>query len=218
MLDKKALRKFAAGNPAPAIPANHGLLHAPQVEHIIRTAVKIIGHRRTLVLYVYERKKAADGDPKPVWTMFQAGDDYITLARREDGSTHWRESVFERLGTRYSFKSDCAFYSVQDEQRVRSYFHDTGHGGIAALVSAQKAILDKRSQERQRRRERRTIDRMRPLRALPRGLEGWVRREIMPAYFRCEHTSVRRPVTGVCTSCKKEATLPGAAHNVILSI
>ena len=94
MLDKKALRKFAAGNPAPAIPANHGLLHAPQVEHIIRTAVKIIGHRRTLVLYVYERKKAADGDPKPVWTMFQAGDDYITLAPR--GRLHPLERISVR--------------------------------------------------------------------------------------------------------------------------
>lgn len=35
----------------------------------------------------------------------------------------------------------------------------------------------------------------------------------MPAYFRCGHTSVRRPVTGICTSCGKEATLTHAAHN-----
>lgn len=54
---------------------------------------------------------------------------------------------------------------------------------------------------------------MRPLHALPRGLNGWVRREIMPAYFRCWHTSSRKTVTGVCTSCGKESTLPSAAHN-----
>lgn len=82
MLDKKALRKFTADNPAPAIPPGHGLLHAPQVDYIARTAVKIIGHRRTLVLYIYDRKRAAAGDSTPVWTMFQAGEDYITLARR----------------------------------------------------------------------------------------------------------------------------------------
>lgn len=213
MLDKKALRKFAADNPAPAIPVGHGLLHASQVDYIIRTAVRIIAHRRTLVLYVYDRAKAAAGDSAPAWTMFQAGEDYTTLARRDDGSAYWREAVFENLDRDYWFTSKCAFYSSQDERRVCDFFHDSGHGGIAALVSAQRAIQDKRSQERQRRREKRTIDRMRPLHALPRGLEGWVRREVMPAYFRCEHTSTRRPVTGICTSCGKESTLPGAAHN-----
>ena len=35
----------------------------------------------------------------------------------------------------------------------------------------------------------------------------------MPAYFRCGHTSAKRPVTGVCTSCGKEATIPGTSHN-----
>ena len=218
MLDKKALRKFAADNPAPAIPAGHGLLHAPQVRHIIRTAIRNIARRRTLVLYVYDRAKAAAGDSAPVWTMFQAGEDYITLARQDDGSTHWREAAFERLGSSYYFTSKCAFYSAQDEQRVCGYFRENEDDGIAALVHAQQAILDKRARERRRRRERRTIAHMAPLHALPRGLNGWARREVMPAYFRCEHTSVRRPVTGVCTSCKKEATLPGAAHNVILSI
>lgn len=76
--------------PVPAIPSNHGLLHAQQIDYIIRTAVRIIGHRRALVLYIYDRARVADGDPSPVWTMFQAGEDYITLARREDGSTYWR--------------------------------------------------------------------------------------------------------------------------------
>lgn len=213
MLDKKALRKFTADNPAPAIPPGHGLLHAPQVDYIVRTAVRIIGHRRTLVLYIYDRERAAGGDSTPVWTMFQAGEDYITLARRGDGSTRWREASFERLGKDYSFTRKCVFYSAPDNQRVCSFFHDHNHDGMEALTYAQQAILDKRSTERQLRRERRTIDRMRPLHALPRSLEDWVRREVMPAYLRCGHTSVRRPVTGICTSCGKEATLPSAAHN-----
>lgn len=213
MLDKKALRRFADDNPAPAIPVGHGLLHATQVEYIIRTAVRIIGHRRTLVIYVHDRKRAADGDLTPVWTMFQAGSDYVTLARKEDGSTAWRTSSFWNLERDWFFTSKCAFYSAQDEQRVCSFFRDGDHGGVAALVHAQRAILDKRCQERQHRREKRAIERMRPLHALPHGLEGWTRREVMPGYFRCEHTSSRKAVTGVCTSCGKESTLPHATHN-----
>lgn len=71
MLNKKPLRKYVDDNPAPPIPPSHGLLRAQQVDYIIRTAVRIIGHRRTLVLYVYDRAKAADGALAPAWTMFQ---------------------------------------------------------------------------------------------------------------------------------------------------
>ncbi len=86
MLDRKAIRKFADDNPAPAIPPGHGLLLLDKIDHIVRTDIRIIGRRRTLVLYIYDRGQAANGDPAPVWTMFQAGADYITLARRDDGS------------------------------------------------------------------------------------------------------------------------------------
>ena len=192
---------------------NHSLLHAPQVNYIIRSDVKIIAHRRTLVLYIYDRKRAATGSTAPVWTMFQAGEEYTTLAWQEDGTASWREAAFENLDRDYYFTRKCAFYSAQDEERVCNFFRDRDHGGIAALVRAQRAVLDKRAQERQLKREKRTIARMRTLRALPRGLNAWVRREVMPAYFRCQHSSAKKPVTGVCTSCGKESTLPHAAHN-----
>ncbi len=213
MLDKKALRKFIDGNPAPAIPPGHGLLHAKQVDYVIRTDTRTIGRRRTLVLHIYDRKRTAAGDPAPVWTMFQAGADYVTLARRDDGSVKWRESSFERLGGDYRFTGKCAFYSARDERRVCDFLRDHDGDGITALVRAQRNILDGRCRERRRRREKRTVERMRPIRALPRGLEGWIRRSVMPAYFRCEHTSAREPVTGICTSCGKKAVLPRAAHN-----
>lgn len=213
MLNKKVLRQFADNNPAPIIPANHGLLHAQQVDYIIRTAVRIIGHRRTLVLYVYDRAKAADGDFTPAWTVFQAGVDYITLARREDGSTHWRTAAFERLGSSYYFTGKCAFYSAQDEQRVCGFFRDYDHGGIAALARAQQAILDKRSQERQCRREKHIIDHMSSIRALPRGWQAWVRRSIMPAYFFYDYQKGAKSVTGICSACGKDITLIGVKHN-----
>ena len=97
-MNKKALRKFAGDNPAPVIPTNHGLLHAEQVDYVIRTDIRIIDHHRTLVLYVYDRKQAVRGNPVPLWTMFQAGGDYITLVRKPDGTTSWREAAFERFG------------------------------------------------------------------------------------------------------------------------
>lgn len=213
MLDKKALRKFTAGNPAPAIPANHGLLHAQQVEYIIRTAVRVIGHRRTLVLYVYDRKRAADGDSAPVWTMFQAGGDYVTLARYGDGSADWRTAAFENLVRDYYFKEKCAFYSARDEERVCGFFRDHDHGGIEALVRAQKAILEERARRREAREDRKVLARMKGIPALPGGLEDWARREVLPAYFIYGHA--RKGVAkGACSACGHEAVLSGVKYKV----
>ena len=147
MLDKKAIRKFVNDNPAPAIPPNHGLLRADQIDHIIRTDVRIADHHRTLILYIYARKQAATGNPVPLWTMFHADSGYITLVREPDGAFRWREAAFERLDRDYRFPKKCAFYSAGDEQRVRDYFRDDERGGIAALIHAQQSILDQRARK-----------------------------------------------------------------------
>lgn len=209
MLDKRECRKFA--DPGLTIPPGHGLLHAPQVVHIIRTVVKIIGHRRTLVLYVYDRKRVADGDPSPLWTVFQAGRDYVTLARYRDGSTDWRTAAFENLARDYYFKEKCAFYSARDEQRVCGFFRDHNHGGMEALVSAQRAILGERARQREALKDRKVLARMEGIPALPGGLEDWARREVLPAYFIYGHA--RKGVAkGVCSSCGHEAVLSGVKY------
>lgn len=211
MLDKKALRRFAQANPAPAIPAGHGLLHAPQVEHIIRSAVRIIGHRRTLVLYVYTREQAAQGDCQPLWTMFHAKDGYITLARNPDGTTKWRTATFEHLKDDYCFVDKCAFYSAKDQERVSRYFNSDSPG-FASLVRAQSKLLDRRLEKRLRERDRKVRARMKGLPALPRDLGDWLRRAVLPAYFLYAHAKGGE-ATGVCSSCGQEASLTGVKHN-----
>lgn len=163
MLNKKALRQYA--DPSLTIPANHGLLHAGQVDYLLRAAVRRIDRRRTLVIYVYDRQRAARGDFTPVWTVFYAKGDYITLAHGEDGTVKWRTAAFDRLGEEWRFLDKCAFYSANDEQRVKSYLHDEDHGGVAALIMAQHAIRDARRVERQHIRERKTLARMSAVKA-----------------------------------------------------
>lgn len=210
MLDKKSLRQYA--DPGLTIPQGHGLLHAPQVSYIVRTAVKIISHRRTLVLYVYDRKQAAAGNFTPVWTMFHAGGEYITLAVEPDGKARWRTARFVKLDNDYFFTSKCAFYSSQDEQRVCSFFHDRDHGGIAALTHAQQTILDRRLQKRLCQREQKVMVRMSGLPTLPRDLGDWLRRDILPAYFLYSHARHGK-ATGVCSACGDEFVLTDVKHN-----
>ena len=210
MLDKKLCRRFA--DPRLTIPPGHGLLHAEQVKYIIRTAVRIIGHHRVLVLYVYSCELLLKGDSRPLWTMFQHGrSDYITLARKADGSTTWRTACFERLEDDYCFTDKCAFYSWRDEARVSGYFNST-NGGFAALNQAQSQIQAARLQQRQRRRDKKILERMRPLKTLPRGLKSWVRRSVMPAYLFYD-TNRKKTASGNCSACGEPVTLPNAKHN-----
>lgn len=205
-IDKRKCRAYAACDRK--LSPTTGILHAKQINCIVTTAIKNITHHRTLVLYIYPREQAVRGDCKPLWTMFHTKDDFLTLARKEDGSTTWRTASFDRLDlSTYNFSSQCAFYSVQDEKRVQRYFHaDTD--GFQALISAQDAILEHRRKEHQITREKAVIARMKGIPALPRGLASWIK-SIMPAYFFYDYRRGSRDIPGICSACGHEITLSG---------
>lgn len=209
-MNKKACRVSAPAYPP--LDPRHGLLHAQQVDYIVRTAVRLIDRHRTLVLYVYDRAQAAGGNCAPVWTVFQGRGDYITLARREDGTTAWRTAAFERLGDEYNFVNKCAFWSAADQNRVTRFFHDGRREGLDALTHVQSEILEQRLRQRLKQRERAVLRRMEHLPALPRGLGRWLRREVVPAYFVYAHAK-KGKAAGVCTACGREIALTGVKHN-----
>lgn len=207
MLNKRKCRKFA--NPDLKMITGCGLLHAEQVGYIIRTAVKIIDHHKTLILYVYPRIQAVKGDFRPLWAVFQDNDDFITLESREDGSFKWRTAAFENLGKDWHFTGKCAFYSVKDEERVKSYLKSDSGSGMEAFTSFQSNILEKRRRKRQQIRENEIIKRMSGIPALPRGLKGWIHKSVMPAYFFYDYKRGGMDVPGTCTSCGHEIRLSG---------
>lgn len=185
-----------------------GLLYAKQIDHIVRTAIKVIDHRKTLVIYVYSRELLAKGNCQPCYTVFQNRNDFITLSRKEDGSTTWRKAAFENLGSNYRFSKSCAFYSAQDEKRVLRYFKaDTDIDGFQALSAAQETVLARRRRERQLAKEKAIVDRMAGLSALPRGLKSWIK-SIMPAYFFYDYKR-GKDTSGICSACGHEIILSG---------
>lgn len=203
-LNKKLCRKFA--DPGIKMPLNNGILHAEQILYIVCTAVKIIDQHKTLVLYIYDRENAAQGDFMPCMTMFHCQDDFITLERRDDGSTAWRTSAFDHLDMNWSLSAKSAFYSPKDMERVRKYFK-TNKSGFKALISAQDAILLQRRLDSQRGKEKRILNRMAGIPALPRGLKGWINKSVMPAYFFYDYKRGGKDVPGVCSACGKTIVL-----------
>lgn len=206
-LNKRKCRKFV--DPCLQFPANHELLHAPQISYIVRTAIRIIDHHKTLILYVYPRKQLAKGDFRPCYTVFQNKDDYITLSRKEDGSTTWRKSAFENLDSSYRFSDRCAFYSAKDESCISRYFNSTD-SGFEPLIKAQDSILERRRRERQLAKEKAVIDRMVGIPALPHNLKSWIHKSgVTPAYFFYDYKRGGRNVPGVCSACSHEIILSG---------
>lgn len=208
-LNKKECRKYAS--PELTMPPDHGLLYAPQVDYIVHTEVKVIDHHRTLILFVYPRAQAAQGDFHPLWTVFHTRDDYITLARNPDGTTKWRTAAFERLDSDYYFVSKCAFYSATDQEGVERYCGNGG-SGFHALVRAQNKILQRCLQKRERQRDQIIRARMKGLPALPRDLAAWAHQNAIPAHFFYHHARGGK-ASGICTSCGCEAVLTGVKHN-----
>ena len=203
-INKRKCRAFAA--PGLRMQSHSGILHAPQIDYIIRAAIKIIDHHKTLLLYIYPRQQAVQGDFSPLWTVFQSRDDYATLERQEDGSHKWRTAAFKCLGSGWGFHQKCAFYSLQDESRVIRYFK-AETTGIRALFNAQEVILEQRRRKRQMTKERKVIDRMASVPALPRGLRNWIHKSIMSAYFFYDYKKGGRDVPGVCSACGHEIQL-----------
>lgn len=192
---------------------SNGLLHAEQIKYILRTAVKNIGGKRLLVIYVYPREQAAEGNFCPQWVIFQSRTEYTTLAYKPDGSYCWRTAAFENIAGRYGLSTRCAFYTTMDEERVIRFCKNSKEKGICCLETLQEGIRFKKGEKRKRRREQRIKQRMESVSALPRGLENWIEREIMPDYLFFDYHRSKNPMTGYCTACKKIVQVSGVKHN-----
>ena len=211
MLNKKACREFAA--PGVAMSMDSGILQAEQVKYIIQTAVRIIDHKKTLVLYIHDREHAAQGDFLPVWTMFHSKDGYITLTRQEDGKTSWRTASFDNLGKDRHFVRECAFYSTKDQERLERYFLNSKSHGFDPLVQAQADMKARRLEKRLEMRRQKIQNSMACVPPLPHGWQSWAYQATLPAYFFYDYKKGQKSAKGICTNCGREVTLSGLKYN-----
>lgn len=217
-LDKKTCREFLEPLTAPS--SDCGLFLIEKLEYIIRTAVKIIGRRRLLVLCLYARGETPGGRPKLAYTMFQSSDSFITYDHQADTKTVWRTAMLENLERDYYFlKNGCAFYSRPDETRVINFCRpyvkasDCCETGFSALSKMQHKLRDKATLLRQKARERKIRARLSGLTPLPQDLESWLRRQVLPAYFFYDYRKGAKSIQGLCSACGQTVEMPGARHN-----
>ena len=208
-IDKRACRKFAM--PELEFNLNEGVLHVESCPHIIRTAVHNISGQRILVLYIYQRESILAGSIKPRWVMFHSRDDFATLSFREDTKATWQCSTLGSLDRIWGFDSKCAFYRQQDESRV-ARFCKCERGAISMLGYLQRLISYRKELERKWKKQRAIIERMKYVPVLPRGLKGFIHRDVIPQYIFYDYQR-KGPERAFCTACRHEVSIAAAKHN-----
>lgn len=216
-IDKKACRDFLE----PVCPPNSdcGLFLIPKLRYIVRTAIKIVEHRRLLILCLYAKGVTSEDKPVLAYTMFQASDSFITYDHDPSTKTNWRTAMLWNLQREYKFVcTRCAFFSRQDEQRVllfcKPYMPERFSGsGFEALSQLQQQIRDKETLRRQKNRERVIRARLSGLPPLPSDTENWLRQEVLPAYFFYDYRRGAKSVQGVCSACGQTVEQENVRHN-----
>ena len=216
-IDKKACRQFLEPGLAPN--SDCGLFLVPKLKYIIRTAVKIVGHRRLLILCLYARGDTPGDRPKLSYTIFQSSDSFVTYDHQPDTKTVWRTVMLENLEREYQFLTEkCAFYSRPDEVRVINFCKphvavQLCGTGFSAISYMQQQLRDKETLQRQKNRERKIRSRLSGLNPLPCDLEDWLRRKVLPAYFFYDYRKGKKAIRGLCSACGQEIELTGVRHN-----
>lgn len=208
-MKKRKLQQFA--NPDLKINKNNGMLYITQIKYIVRTAVKNIAGRRVLILYFYRKDEVTNGNYKPIYTLFQVKDDYITLEQSKGEKSRWLRACIDNFGDG-CFVSECSFYTLNDEQRVTRFCDMADSAGFDALMRKQNLIMTVRKNKRIKERERKVIKKMKVISSLPRDWKGWLHREVLPAYLFYEY-SRKKIIFGYCTACQHDVLISGAKHD-----
>lgn len=211
-IDKKLCRGFL--EPLLAPNSDSGLFLLPKLQYIVRTAIKIVGHRRLLVLCLYAKGNAYDGRPELTYTIFQANDSFVTYDHRPASKGKWRTAMLENLEQNYHFtQNSCAFYSRPDEERAlrfcKPYMPAASlDDGFWAICKMQQQIRDRETLRRRKNRERKVRSKMCVLPPLPRGVESWLRRDVLPAYFFYDYRKGKQPIRGLCSALGRPWNCP----------
>ena len=216
-INKTACRQYLEPL-APPSP-DCGLFLIRKIKYVIRTTVKIVGHRRILILCFYTKGTAPDEKPVLTFTMFQAYDTFLTYDHRPDSKTTWRTAALDNLERSFCHSDlDFVFYSQQDMKRVIAFCAghvpaDCQSDGFQTLKALQTKTKDAEKLRRQRTRAIKIKQRMRGVPPLPKDMASWLAREVVPAYFFYDYRKGKAMQKGICSACRHEIALAGVHHN-----
>lgn len=212
MMNKRELRKHL--DPHLKFNPNNGLLYAEKYSYVVRTAVKNIDGRRTLLLYFYPIEHINKGEFIPQYTVFQTRKEYLTLERLPDGKAKWRTAILDNISCEYNntLAHKSAFYTRRDGTRVCQFCRSETADGFSALRRLQYKLLQEKCHRNHVIREREIRKRMKPIGKIPAAFQKWVENEVIPAHIFYDYRKCKIQL-GYCIGCRKTVTISDARHN-----
>lgn len=213
-IDRKACAAYFA--PKLKLDTNSGVFHFEGIRYVIVTDIKIIGHRRLLLLYLLPREQAAAGDFHPSYIVFQATDQFVTRDLRPEAKTKWRTAALERLNGYDRFLPRLAFYTRADEERVIRFcrLERKPKSGLFALSVRQLEIVMRRTEKARAVRERKLAREMARIKPAGKRFEHWAKDSALPKYIVYQYSKGATSFDGICTACGQSVNVPNARHNL----
>lgn len=127
-INRRECRRYVGLEPPMSV--KNALFHADSLDYIIRTSVRNIDKKKTLILYVHLREAAAQGDFKPTLVLFQTKTCFASLLW-DEGKIKWRTSSLNEILDNIE---RSAFYLKDDAERIKRFCKQAGEKALDQLL------------------------------------------------------------------------------------
>lgn len=213
---KSALKKSVLRKVPVQMATAHTISQAKRNEkmtYFIKAAVKIIDHKRMLLLHVYHRENLIHGDVTPLFRIFMTKEDYISQYYK-NGEPSWRTGRMESMMDCYWSGPRVICSDDSSEKAIQSYLsQNSDDSAVRMIMRAQTNIMEKRLQEKHQKIMRKIDRKMRLVKELPKDFNHWVDKTGLPRsrYIYYQY-SRRKYMDGYCTHCEQEVKVSGVKH------
>jgi DNA-directed RNA polymerase subunit RPC12/RpoP len=185
-------------------------------KYIAKTDVRLCGHKKTLLLYLFPAAQMRKGKAEAAYRVFLTHDDYITQDLGSK-SVHWLTGQLCSIAWSYEDYSNKDWITFADDESVervaKFYKRFKESDPIEIIRKFQEKILTDRKMVRYKEIIAKINKRMEEVPALPHGWKHWVEESALfeSRYIFYEYRN-RKTMDGYCTHCHHDVKVEHPHH------
>lgn len=176
--------------------------------------IKLLGHRKTLVLSFFLHKDLLQSRLYPAFRTFICHNDYITEDFRMD-YPQWRTSCFKNLGLTWNWYKYIICADSHSETAIRKFTKSSHQDLMRALIEWQQKIMDKRLEKKHQKIKARIDAHMRLIRPIPSKFVRWADKDALPEsrYIFYQYKKGCSKLQGHCSHCGQNVEINSPRYN-----
>lgn len=183
-------------------------------KYIAKTEVRLCGHKKTLLLYLFPAAEMRNGKTRAAYRVFLTHDDYITQSLKSK-SIYWLTGRLESFAWCYEDYANKDWITFADDKSVESVqkFFRSNEDPILVIEKFQQNLLYHRRLVRYKQIISKINKRMSLVPALPHGWKHWVEESALyeSRYIFYEYRD-RKFMDGYCTHCHHDVKVERPHH------